>query len=107
MMAKRRKRRSASEILAKRTIIEIKQKKRQFLRDVGAILSDALGFAVKVSLGKASTLPADATPAMRKAHRMSRSTARRQMAESMHAPLAPRAGPRKGIPGLDDDLGGM
>jgi hypothetical protein len=102
---RRRRRRSSSEVIAQRSIIEIKQRKRAFLREVGEILSDALGFHVKVTLAKPSTLPADATPAMRKAHRLPKAQAKRQIADSMHAPLAPRPGRRKGIPGLDDDTG--
>lgn len=132
---RRRRRRNASQVLAARTIGEIKAKKRQFLKDVGAILTDALGFTVKVSLSTPSTVPADATPAMRKAARMPAATARRQIADSMHAPIVPgsrtlpttrhrdgsitfnvpspigtkakRRSRKKqaGIPGLDDDVG--
>lgn len=84
-MSKRRKRRSSTEILAKRTLIDIKAKKLQFLRDVSKILSDALGFNVKVSLGKVSTV-VGYTPEMRKAQRMTKKEARAQMREAF-APL--------------------
>jgi hypothetical protein len=99
-MAKRRKRRTSTEILAQRTIIEIKHKKRAFLKDVGKILSEALGFAVTVSLAKQSRLPADATPDMRRAARMTRKETRAQVRDAF-APLHPKAG----IPGLDDEVG--
>lgn len=105
MAKRRRRRRSSSELIAQRSIVEIKQRKRAFLREVGEILSDALGFHVKVTLAKPSTLPADATPAMRKAHRMPAAQARRQIADAMHAPLAPRPGKKRAIPGLDDEPG--
>lgn len=70
----RRKRRTRTEALAKRTLIEIKAKKRQFLKDVGAILTEALGFTVKVSL--ANNNKADLSPDERRASRMSRKAAR-------------------------------
>lgn len=80
-MAKRRRRRSSTEILAKRTLIDIKAKKLQFLREVSKLLSDALGFSVKVSLGKTNPT-AGFTPAMRKAYRMTKAEARAQMKDA-------------------------
>jgi hypothetical protein len=81
-MAKRR-RRTAQRLVAERTLIEIKQKRLAFLREVGALLSDALGFTVKVSLARADARSsADYTPAMRRAARLSKKDARRQMREA-------------------------
>lgn len=96
-MSKRRRKRSSTEILAKRTLIDIKAKKLQFLREVSKLLSDALGFNVRVSLGKASTI-VGYTPEMRKAQRMTKKEARAQMRDA----FAPLTGP--GIT-LDDELG--
>jgi hypothetical protein len=78
---KRRRRRTSSQIVAARTLVDIKQKKHAFLREVSAILSDALGFNVKVALVAPDRL-AGMTPSMRKAARMTRKQARRQIAEA-------------------------
>jgi hypothetical protein len=78
-MAKRR-RRNTKKLLA-RTLIEIKQKRLAFLRDVSAILTEALGFTVKVSLVKPDRL-AGMTPGMKRAARMSRKDARRQIRDA-------------------------
>jgi hypothetical protein len=86
-MAKRRKRRSSTELLAKRTLIEIKQKKHEFLREVSKLLSDALGFTVKVSLSKPDRM-AGLSPSQRKYARMSQKDLRKQMQEAFE-PLAP------------------
>lgn len=82
--ARRRRRRSRTAILAERTIIDIKHKERAFLRDVSTTLSDALGFPVKVSHVKVAQ---PMSPAMRKASRLTKAQARRQIADSMHQPL--------------------
>lgn len=80
-MAKRRRKRNSTEILAKRTLIDIKAKKLQFLREVSELLSAALGFSVKVSLGKTNPT-AGFSPSMRKAHRMSMAEAHAQMKDA-------------------------
>jgi hypothetical protein len=86
-MAKRRRRRSAAQLVAQRTLVEIKAKRLAFLREVSTLLSDALGFTVKVSLARADARSsADYTPAMRRAARLSKKDARRQMREAF-APL--------------------
>lgn len=81
-MVKRRKRRSSSQLIAARTLIDIKAKKRAFLKEVGAILTDALGFSVKVSLGAAGRMDGLSLD-QRRAARMTKAQARRQIADSM------------------------
>jgi len=83
-MAKRR-RRKRSEIVAARTLIDIKQKKLAFLREVSSILSDALGFTVKVSLGAKGRMDG-LSPDQRRAARMTKKQARAQM-RSAFAPF--------------------
>jgi hypothetical protein len=78
---KRRRRRSSSQLIAARTLIDIKARKRAFLKEVGAILTDALGFNVKVSLAAPDRL-AGLSPSQRKAARMTRSETRRQIADA-------------------------
>ena len=81
---RRRRRRRSAAILAARTITDIKAKERQFLRDVSALLTDALGFPVRVSHVKVRQ---ELTPAMRKAQRMTRAQSHRQIADSMFEPV--------------------
>ena len=78
---KRRRRRSASQIVAQRTLVEIKQRKLAFLREVSAILSDALGFTVKVSLIKPDRM-AGLSPDQRRAARMTKKQAHAQMRDA-------------------------
>lgn len=78
---KRRRRRSQQLIIAQRTLVEIKSKRLAFLREVSGLLSDALGFTVKVSLVKPDRM-AGFTPGMRKAARMSKRDAHRQMQQA-------------------------
>jgi hypothetical protein len=85
-MTKRRRRRSSSQLIAARTLIEIKAKKRAFLKEISAILTDALGFTVKVSLVAPDRL-AGLSPGQRKAARLTRKEARRQIIESAFAPF--------------------
>src|SRR5438874_1352958 len=47
---RRRRRRRGNRVLSARLITEVNQKKRQFLREVGAMLTSAMGFEVRVSL---------------------------------------------------------
>ena len=82
---KRRRRRSASQIVAARTLVDIKQRKLAFLREVSAILSDALGFTVKVSLTKPDRM-AGLSLDQRRAARLTKKEARRQIADSAFAP---------------------
>lgn len=85
-MAKRR-RRSKSAVIAAATMSEIKARKRAFLREVSSLLSDALGFPVRVSM-VAPRL--DLSPDQRRAARRSASANRAQVrgsAELMFAPL--------------------
>lgn len=88
-MAVRRRRKNKSAALAERTIREIKQKKLAFLRDVSTILTEALGFQVKVSLSQTRE---PMTPTMRKFARMPKAKLRQQMADAAQAPLTPRKG---------------
>ena len=78
---KRRRRRSASQIVAQRTLVEIKQRKLAFLREVSSILSDALGFTVKVSLIKPDRM-VGLSPDQRRAARMTKKQARAQMRDA-------------------------
>jgi len=95
---RRRRRRSRSQVLAQRVLIDIRHKQRDFLRQCSAMLSDALGFEVRVALVRAKP---ELSPDMRRASRMTRKQARRQMADSMHAPVG--GAPRKAA-GLDDAI---
>jgi hypothetical protein len=82
---KRRRRRSKLQALATRTIGDIKRKERQFLREVSAILTEALGFPVRVSHVKVpATVPM--TPRMNRFARLPKREAHRQIMESF-APL--------------------
>lgn len=83
---RRRRRRRTNQLLSQRLITEVNQKKRQFLREVGSMLSDALGFEVRVTLVRPKI---DLSPAMRRAARMTKAQARRQIAESAQAPIVP------------------
>ena len=82
---RRRRRRSKLQALATRTIGDIKRKEREFLRDVSAILTDALGFPVRVSHVK---VPATApmTTRMNRFARLPKREAHRQIMEAF-APL--------------------
>jgi hypothetical protein len=83
---RRRRRRRTNQLLSQRLITEVNQKKRQFLREVSSMLTDALGFEVRVTLvAPKVALSAD----QRRAARMTKAQARRQMADSMSAPIVP------------------
>jgi hypothetical protein len=83
---RRRRRRRSNQLLSQRLITEVNQKKRQFLREVGAMLTDALGFEVRVTLVPPKVaLSAD----QRRAARMTKAQARRQIADSAQAPIVP------------------
>jgi hypothetical protein len=83
---RRRRRRRTNQLLSQRLVTEVNQKKRTFLREVSAMLTDALGFDVRVTLAPKKL---DHTPDMRRAARMTKKQARRQMADSMSAPVVP------------------
>lgn len=85
MATKRRKRRTATERLAQQTIKDVKARKRAFLKDVSKILSDALGFEVRVAL-VAPNPKAGFSPDMRRASRLSKKDARQQIRDAF-APL--------------------
>lgn len=78
---RRRRRRSTTQLVAARTLIDIRQKKRAFLKEVGTILSEALGFDVKVSLAKPDP-HANLSPEQRRYARMSRKEARAQIRDA-------------------------
>jgi len=115
---RRRRRRRSNQLLSQRLVTEVNQKKRQFLREVGAMLTDALGFEVRVTLVPPKVA---LSPDQRRASRMTKAQARRQMAESMwpgrpgdlaelraviNEPIR-RHRAKKGIPGLDDGVGDL
>jgi hypothetical protein len=77
-MTKRRRRRSSTKLLSQRTITEINAKRRAFIRDVSAILTEALGFPVRVSLVKPDRL-AGLSPDQRRFARLSKKDARANM----------------------------
>lgn len=76
---RRRRRRRTNKLLSQRLITEVNQKKRQFLREVSQMLTDALGFQVRVSLVQPRI---EMTPGMRRAARMTVKQSRRQIADS-------------------------
>lgn len=78
---RRRRRRSSTQLVAARTLIDIKQRKLAFLREVSSILSDALGFTVKVSLSKPDRM-AGLSLDQRRAARMTMKQARAQMRDA-------------------------
>lgn len=83
---RRRRRRRSNQLLSQRLVTEVNQKKRQFLREVSSMLTDALGFEVRVTLVRPRVeLSAD----QRRAARMTKAQARRQIADSMSAPIVP------------------
>jgi hypothetical protein len=90
MSSPRRRRRRQSEIVAQRTLTDIRQRKLAFLRDVSTLLTDALGFTVKVSLVKPDRL-AGMPPNMKRAARMTKKQARQQMLDA-YAPHIDREG---------------
>lgn len=79
---RRRRRRSAGAILAQRVVVDVKKAKLEFLRKASTILTDALGFQVRVSLAtpKAAAMPPD----MRKASRMTKKQTRRYTADMLN-----------------------
>src|SRR5215813_13499919 len=83
---RRRRRRRTNQLLSQRLITEVNQKKRQFLREVSGMLTDAMGFEVRVTLVRPRI---DMSPDMRRAARMTKTQARRQMADSVNAPIVP------------------
>lgn len=80
-MAKRR-RRSKADVVSAATLRAIKARKRVFLSEVSKLLSDALGFSVRVSMAAPKVDKTDWTPSMRKASRMSAAESRRQVADA-------------------------
>lgn len=82
----RRKRRSKADAISAGTVRAIKARKRAFLSEVSQLLSDALGFAVRVSMAAPKVDKSDWTPAMRKAARQPVAVSRRQIAASMFVP---------------------
>lgn len=95
---RRRRRRRSNQLVSQRLVTEVNQKKRQFLREVSTMLTDSFGFPVRVSLLRVNYA---ATPDMRRAARMTKAQARRQMADSANAPVVPG----KGAAVFDDDIG--
>jgi hypothetical protein len=83
---RRRRPRRTNALLSQRLITEVNQKKRTFLREVSTMLTDALGFEVRVSLVNRKP---DFSPDMRRAARMTKKQARRQMADAAQAPVVP------------------
>lgn len=81
-MAKR-KRRSRSAVVSAGTVAAIKARKRSFLRDVSSLLSDALGFAVRVSMVPPKV---DLSPDQRRAARRPAAVNRKLIAASLFRP---------------------
>lgn len=84
---RKRRRRSKSAVVAAATLVAIKARKRAFLREVSSLLSDALGFPVRVSMVPP---PVELSPGERRASRRSAAENRklvRESAELMYAPL--------------------
>jgi hypothetical protein len=116
---RRRRRRRTNQLLSQRLVTEVNQKKRTFLRDVSQMLTDALGFEVRVTLVRPKV---DLSPDQRRAARMTKTQSRRQMAESMwpgragdlaelravvNEPIRRHRARKAGIPGLDDGVGDL
>lgn len=80
----RRRKRSRAALIAERTLKVIKQKERQFLKEVSQILTEALGFPVKVSHVK--TTDAKQSPRAERFRRMSKKDLTAQMVDAF-APL--------------------
>lgn len=86
----KRKRRSRSAVVSAGAVAAIKARKRAFLADVSQLLSDALGFAVRVSMVAPKV---DLSPDQRRASRLSVSAARRQIRDSAGFGVVHRADP--------------
>lgn len=99
-MAKR-KRRSKSAAVSAATVSAIKARKRAFLREVSSLLSDALGFAVRVSMVPP---PVDLSPDERRASRRSAADNRRLIAASAFGPVSVDQATRRLIADLNDPL---
>lgn len=80
---RRRRRRTSQAAFGQRTIADIKRKEREFLREVSRILTDALGFPVRVSHVKVHEQAM--TPRMRTFAHMSKAKVARQLAASFNA----------------------
>src|SRR5262245_23918200 len=91
---KRRRRRKRSQLISQRLVTEVNQRKRAFLREVSGMLTDAMGFEVRVSLVRPKL---DLSPLQRQAQRMTKKQARRQMIDAAMAP-SPKATPTKPTP---------
>lgn len=91
----RRRRRSNSAVVAAAAVAQIKSRKLSFLREVSSILSEALGFPVKVSMVRPAL---DLSPDQRRAARRPAAVNRKLIAASMFAPVVP------GAAALDDDV---
>jgi hypothetical protein len=90
MVAQRRRRRRRSVLFAERVIRDVKRKEREFLRDVSKMLSEAIGFPVRVSRVK---LAEPTSIEMRRARRMTKKQARQQIANAFAPVAAPAAEP--------------
>lgn len=84
-MARRKRRSSKADKVSAATLRAIKARKLAFLREVSSLLSDALGFTVRVSLVPPK---ADLSPDQRKAARRPAAVNRALIAASMFAPPA-------------------
>jgi len=77
------KRRSKQSRKMREALTSVNRKRLTFLREVSEILSDSLGFQVKVSLVKAKQ---PSNVAMRRAERLSKKEARAYYEEAMAPP---------------------
>lgn len=78
-MARRKRRASKADKVSAATLRAIKARKLAFLREVSSLLSDALGFTVRVSLVPPK---ADLSPDMRRASRRPAAANRKSISES-------------------------
>lgn len=84
-MARRKRRsRSKADAVSAATLRAIKARKLAFLREVSSLLSDALGFAVRVSMVAPKV---DLSPEQRRVARRSAAVNRASIAASAYAPL--------------------
>lgn len=100
----RRRRRSKADAVSAATLRAIKARKLSFLREVSSLLSDALGFAVRVSM--VAPKP-DLSPEQRRVARRSAAVNRASIAASFNLGPLPGDLPSDPLPagllGADDE----
>lgn len=99
-MARRKRRPSKADKVSAATLRAIKARKLSFLREVSSLLSDALGFTVRVSLVPPK---ADLSPDQRRVARRPAAVNRASIAASLYAPAGLNDPLPASLLGADDE----